>query len=43
VEIVPVADGDVALFACELPGVLTLEDGVVEHARSPDEVDAMVG
>jgi hypothetical protein len=37
------ADGDVALLTREFSGVLAFEDGVIEHARSPDEVDAMVG
>jgi hypothetical protein len=38
-----VADGDIALLAVEFARVLTLEDGIVEHARRADEVDAMVG
>jgi hypothetical protein len=43
VEFLPVADADVAFLAVELAHVLALEHRIVEHARSPDEVDAMVG
>lgn len=36
------ADADVASLAVELAHVLALEHRIVEHARRPDEVDAMV-
>jgi hypothetical protein len=31
------------LFAVELPGILALEHGVVEHHGSTDEIDAVLG
>ena len=41
-EVFPVAEADVAPLAVELAHVLALEHRIVEHARRPDEVDAMV-
>jgi hypothetical protein len=37
------ADGDEAPLAPELPRVLALQNGKIEHAGGADEIDAMAG